>query len=69
MTIKLDEVADKEDLLGYEDKPKTSLFSSKPTMRNRITVFTLGNRLFVIESDLEASIIIPHASQKSDQKV
>jgi hypothetical protein len=67
--FKLDEVADKEDMLGSEDKPKTSLFSSKPTMRNRSTVFTLGNRFSIIESDIEASIIIPHASQKSDQKV
>ena len=67
--FQLDEVADKEDMLGSEDKPKTSLFSSKPTMRNRSTVFTLGNRFSIIESDIEASIIIPHASQKSDQKV
>jgi vacuolar protein sorting-associated protein 52 len=66
--LQLDEVADKEDLLGSEDKPKTSLFSSKPTMRNRSTVFTLGNRFAVIETEIEASIIIPHASQKSDLK-
>lgn len=38
-------------------------------MRNRSTVFTLGNRFNVIENELESSIIIPHASQKSDQKV
>ena len=69
LKLKLDEVAEKEDLLGSEDKPKTSLFSSKPTMRNRSTIFTLSNRFVTIENDLEASIIIPHASQKSDQKV
>ena len=38
-------------------------------MRNRSTVFTLGNRLTTIENELDSSIIIPHASQKSDQKV
>jgi hypothetical protein len=62
-------VADKDDLLGIEDKPKTSIFSSKPSMRNRSTVFTLGNRLTTITNEIESSIIIPHASQKSDQKV
>ena len=37
-------------------------------MRNRSTVFTLGNRFNIIENDIESTIIIPHASQKSDQK-
>jgi hypothetical protein len=37
-------------------------------MRNRSTVFTLGNRFSTIESEIESSIIIPHASQKTDQK-
>ena len=39
--LKIDEVADKDDLLGIEDKPKTSIFSSKPSMRNRSTVFII----------------------------
>ena len=38
-------------------------------MRNRSTVFTLGNRLATIENEMDNSIIIPHASQKSEQKV
>lgn len=68
--LQVDEVADKDDLLGLEDKPKlTSIFSSKPAMRNRSTVFTLGNRLSTIANEIDSSIIIPHASQKSDQKV
>lgn len=66
--LQIDEVADKDDLLGSEDKPKTSIFSSKPSMRNRSTVFTLGNRLATIENEIDSSIIIPHASQKSEQK-
>jgi vacuolar protein sorting-associated protein 52 len=68
LRFKLEEVADKDDLLGSEDKPKTSLFSSKPTIRNRATVFTLGNRMTLIENELESTVIIPHASLKSDQK-
>ncbi|CAF0734135.1 unnamed protein product [Brachionus calyciflorus] len=66
--LQLEEVAEKDDLLGADDKPKTSIFSSKPTMRNRSTVFTLGNRFSTIENEIESTIIIPHASQKSDQK-
>lgn len=37
-------------------------------MRNRSTVYTLGNRLTTIENELESTIIIPHASQKSEVK-
>lgn len=66
--LKIDEVADKDDLLGFEDKPKTSIFSTKPSMRNRSTVFTLGNRLMTIANEIDSSIIIPHASSKSEQK-
>jgi hypothetical protein len=63
-----DDLPDKDDLLGSEDKPKTSLFSSKPSLRNRSTVFTLGTRFSLIETDIESSIIIPHASVKSETK-
>ncbi len=66
--LQLDEVADKDDLLGSEDKPKTSLFSVKPSLRNRSTVFTLSNRLITIENEIDSSIIIPHASKSSEQK-
>ncbi len=37
-------------------------------MKNRSTIFTLGQRFKTIESELESSIIIPHASVKSEQK-
>ena len=45
------------------------LFSSKPIMKNRSTIFTLGNRLSVLQNDLEATVVVPHASVKADQKV
>ena len=38
-------------------------------MKNRSTIFTLGNRTQIISTDLEASVIVPHASMKVDQKV
>ncbi len=65
--LQIEEVAEKDDLLGAEDRAKTSLFS-KPSLRNRSTVFTLSNRLMTIENEIESSIIIPHASKSSEQK-
>ncbi len=44
-------------------------FSAKPALKNRSTVFTVGNRGSVLNQDLEASIIVPHAAQKGEQKV
>ncbi|KAH0630706.1 hypothetical protein JD844_014001 [Phrynosoma platyrhinos] len=42
-------------------------FFSKPSLRNRNTIFTLGNRGNVIGSaELEGPIIVPHSAQKSD---
>ena len=45
------------------------LFSSKPSLKNRSTIFTLGNRGNVLTSDLESPIIVPHAAQKGEKKV
>ncbi|XP_074653909.1 vacuolar protein sorting-associated protein 52 homolog [Tubulanus polymorphus] len=67
MKLQYDELADKDDLMGVEDTAKRGLFS-KPTLKNRSTVFTLGDRGKVIGADLEAQVIVPHMSSKSDQK-
>ena len=56
--------------MAVEDTAKKSFFStSKPTFRNRSSVFTLGKRDHVLGEGLEAPVIIPHAAQKSDSKV
>jgi hypothetical protein len=55
--------------LNFSLTYNSSIFSSKPVMKNRSTIFTLGNRAQVIHNDIEASIVVPHASIKSDQKV
>ncbi|XP_030853264.1 vacuolar protein sorting-associated protein 52 homolog isoform X2 [Strongylocentrotus purpuratus] len=68
MKLQFDEVADKDDLMGVEDTAKRGLFSSKPSLKNRSTVFTIGNRGNILTSGLEASIILPHAAQKDDTK-
>ncbi|XP_065715882.1 vacuolar protein sorting-associated protein 52 homolog isoform X1 [Patagioenas fasciata] len=66
MKIQYEEVAEKDDLMGVEDTAKKGFFS-KPSLKNRNTVFTLGNRGGVIAApELEAPIIVPHAAQKSD---
>uniref|UniRef100_A0A8C0ATV0 Vacuolar protein sorting-associated protein 52 homolog n=1 Tax=Buteo japonicus TaxID=224669 RepID=A0A8C0ATV0_9AVES len=58
MKIQYEEVAEKDDLMGVEDTP---------SLKNRNTVFTLGNRGSVIgAAELEGPIIVPHAAQKSD---
>ncbi|NXT36035.1 VPS52 protein, partial [Pelecanoides urinatrix] len=78
MKIQYEEVAEKDDLMGVEDTAKKdpcyrvrpsvpSRFFSKPSLKNRNTVFTLGNRGSVIgAAELEGPIIVPHAAQKSD---
>ncbi|XP_048472593.1 vacuolar protein sorting-associated protein 52 homolog isoform X3 [Rhincodon typus] len=68
MKVQYEEVADKDDLMGVEDTAKKGFFS-KPSLKNRNTIFTLGNRGNVISSsELEAPIIVPHAAQKSDTR-
>ncbi|XP_029441038.1 vacuolar protein sorting-associated protein 52 homolog [Rhinatrema bivittatum] len=66
MKVQYKEVAEKDDLMGVEDTAKKGFFS-KPSLKNRNTVFTVGNRGNIITSmELEAPIIVPHTAQKSD---
>jgi len=44
------------------------IFSSKPVIKNRSTIFTIGMRAQVINEDLEAPVLVPHAQQKADKK-
>ncbi|XP_058713394.1 vacuolar protein sorting-associated protein 52 homolog isoform X2 [Poecile atricapillus] len=68
MKIQYEEVADKDDLMGVEDTARKGFFS-KPSLRSRNTVFTLGNRGAVIgPAELEAPIIVPHAAQRGEQR-
>ncbi|KAK6980126.1 vacuolar protein sorting-associated protein 52 isoform X5, partial [Biomphalaria glabrata] len=43
-------------------------FSSKPTLKNRSTVFTLGNRGEILTAELEAPVIVPHAAAKNETR-
>ncbi|NXW97656.1 VPS52 protein, partial [Larus smithsonianus] len=67
MKIQYEEVAEKDDLMGVEDTAKKDILELCPSLKNRNTVFTLGNRGSVIgAAELEGPIIVPHAAQKSD---
>ncbi|KAL3991087.1 Vps52 / Sac2 family protein [Acanthocheilonema viteae] len=65
----LDDVATKDDLLGAENTIKTtSIFSLKSQVRNRATVFSLGNRDSLLSSDLMSPLIVPHAAQQGNER-
>jgi len=68
--LKFDEQPDKDDLMASDDtnKTKTSFFTGKQTLKNRATIFTLGNRGNLLTTDLESSLIIPHVASKSETK-
>ncbi|XP_063287642.1 vacuolar protein sorting-associated protein 52 homolog [Pelobates fuscus] len=66
MKVQYEEVAEKDDLMGIEDTAKKSFFS-KPALRSKNTVFTVGNRAAIISpTELEGPIIVPHTAQRSD---
>jgi len=68
--LKFDELPDKDDLMAADDsiKSKTSFFTGKQTLKNRSTIFTLGNRDHIINQDLESDMIVPHIATKNETK-
>lgn len=59
-----EEAATKDDLMGVEDTAGRGLFH-KSTLRHRGTVFSIGSRGDVLNSQLEAPIIVPHTASKT----
>ena len=55
--------------MGLEDSTKAGIFSTKTTLKNRSTIFSLGGRGQVLTDLLEEPIIVPHTSQKTDKRV
>ncbi|KAB0365997.1 hypothetical protein FD754_010153 [Muntiacus muntjak] len=83
MKVQYEEVAEKDDLMGVEDTAKKDIlcdltvfldsgpsrFFSKPSLRSRNTIFTLGTRGSVISpAELEAPILVPHTAQRGEQR-
>ncbi|XP_064395792.1 vacuolar protein sorting-associated protein 52 homolog [Halichondria panicea] len=68
MKLQFEETAEKDDLMGAEDTMKRGFFSTKTVLKNRSTIFTLGNRDTVLTTELEDPIIVvPHA-QRAERK-
>ncbi|KAG5264650.1 hypothetical protein AALO_G00256500 [Alosa alosa] len=58
LKVQYEDVADKDDLMG---------FFSKPSLKSRNTIFTLGQRGAVLSpAELEGPILIPHTAQRGD---
>ena len=63
--LKYEEAVSKDDLMGIEDTATRSIFSKTTTLKNKGTIFTIGNRGDVLNQQLEAPIIVPHAQLKN----
>eukprot|EP00041_Stephanoeca_diplocostata_P036773 m.1355056 g.1355056 ORF g.1355056 m.1355056 type:complete len:700 (-) comp24932_c0_seq37:2552-4651(-) len=70
MKLQHEEMADKDDLMGADDSPKgrTNFFSSRPSLKSRTSVFTLGNRSAILQ-DLEGPILVPHTLKDAGKDV
>ncbi|KAK2555554.1 Vacuolar protein sorting-associated protein 52-like protein [Acropora cervicornis] len=76
LKLQFEEIADRDDLMGVEDNAKRDIlsrtgvfiFSAKVALKNRSTIFTLGNRGNVLTTELEEPVIVPHAALKSEKK-
>ena len=65
--LQFEESASRDDLLGAEETSSKGFFF-KPSLKNKSTVFSVGCRDDVLNSQLEAPIIVPHAQQKNEMK-
>ncbi|XP_055382614.1 vacuolar protein sorting-associated protein 52 homolog [Condylostylus longicornis] len=63
--LKFEESITKEDLMGIEGNPSKGLFVKTTSLKHKSTIFTIGNRGDVLNQQLEAPIIVPHAQQKN----
>ncbi|XP_003705329.1 vacuolar protein sorting 52 [Megachile rotundata] len=64
MKLQFEEGATKDDLMGVEDNVGRGIFH-KTTLKHRGTVFSIGSRGDVLNSQLEAPIIVPHTASKT----
>lgn len=54
------------DMMGIEELGnKQSIFTKTAPLRNRGTTFTIGKRGEILNQQLEAAILVPHAQQKT----
>uniref|UniRef100_A0A8W7P7L5 Vacuolar protein sorting-associated protein 52 homolog n=1 Tax=Anopheles coluzzii TaxID=1518534 RepID=A0A8W7P7L5_ANOCL len=63
-SLKFEEAVSKDDLMGLDDSGPKGIFSKTSSLKNKSTVFSIGDRGEVLNQQLEAPIIVPHAQQK-----
>lgn len=64
-SLQFEESVTKDDLMGIEETGSRGLFSKTTSLKNKSTIFTIGNRGDVLNQQLEAPIIVPHAQVKN----
>lgn len=64
-SLRFEDAVSKEDLMGVQDAASKGLFTKQGNIKNRGTIFTIGNRGDILNQQLEAPIIVPHAQQKT----
>ncbi|KAJ3300194.1 Vacuolar protein sorting-associated protein 52 [Borealophlyctis nickersoniae] len=60
-------IADKLDLIGYEESAKRGLFTGKLVLKDKTNVFTLGDRLQVLTNP-DPGIILTHVAEDQNMK-
>lgn len=58
--LRYEEAVSKDDLMGIEDTASKGLFTKSTSLKNKSTIFTIGNRGDILTSQLESPIIVPH---------
>uniref|UniRef100_A0A1A9VCC6 Vacuolar protein sorting-associated protein 52 homolog n=1 Tax=Glossina austeni TaxID=7395 RepID=A0A1A9VCC6_GLOAU len=64
-SLKFEESCTKDDLMGIEDNVSKGLFAKTTSLKHKSTIFTIGKRGEILNQQLEAPIIVPHAQLKN----
>ena len=67
MKLQYDELPTQDDLLGLDDSQPKGFFS-KPSIKSKASVFSMGQRGEVLSTELEGPILVPHALEKNSSK-
>ena len=67
MKLQYDELPTQDDLLGLDDTQPKGFFS-KPSIKSKASVFSMGQRGEVLSTELEGPILVPHALEKNSSK-
>lgn len=63
--LKFEDPVTKDNLMGNDDTTSNKgIFSKSMSLRNKGTIFTIGNRAEILNQQLEAPILVPHTHLK-----